>query len=1102
MSLQLIDNGLRIEDGQLHHAFVHFRNSDGKDHFRAICLEELAYIPRDLRREEVDVLDKTHSGMRGLYNAHVDALYMACGIFTPRRFGIAQFYGATAEADDERAAAERAVSRLAAVKATLANFPQTRTAPPNLERMEWLFEFLSKAPHVLCVLGHPDPRTAIKSMGKDGSLPEADDELAEQQNELLFRGLAKLKENFVFQVVTEAIPRRRLASGLQMVAETASVVASRQRGMLSMGIAVGVPLMAAMSSGHGSAESGATAHSTGVSDASSKGWGRSHTDSQAHTDSVANTVGGSETHSFMKSHTDSEGVADGQSWGSTFSGGSSHAEGSNESTALGSSNAHTDSAAQTDSSSKSTAIGYGGQLGFAGTGFGADRSDTDGTGSASTIGGADTSGSSRTDTSGSSITDTTQSGWSVSSGGSHVESRGSADTEGESVSFSKMWATTRGSADTKGSADGVSENYGQAHATSEADSQARGVAGSSMAGASLATGLVPSGQLGRSWVVEDVMAQRLTETLQLLVGQCNQASQEGAFWTDAYLLLDSPRGQSAAAALIAQAFHGPAVAQPVMTVACQGADNDHVRTHALTFTPCNDQGGADQFNGVLWRKYSTMLTPSQVAAYFAPGLFAEGTAITTQEVVPPVAFYPDMKRESMDGTPAVVIAHQYSPETGDLTDVPVCIVPERYFHTLLAGDTGYGKSVLAERMAYETVLRWKLRTIVLDFGAGWRALAAAPGLEGRVGIYQLWPGSQKPLHWNPLRVPKRLPPEMVWRGFADVFGAVSRAGVKRMIPEVRDALRTVYLNAGVLVDDPELRGDAEWGFVRADDAAGSPGTPLEKLTPEERQRIAVKRSTRVGLADLYAAVERKFKDTPPRDTMLRGVLDGILFRLNPLVQGGAASMYAATPEACSIDEVGQGKDLVILEGGSFLDEVIKAFLLAWSGWIFCNDNMMKRVQSGKQGKPDLQIFLEECTKMLGGVEAGSTGGDEDGGGKAYIGQLYGDFFRDSRKYGVWLHPIVQSPSLLPPGIASSCDNMAFNQLKNSKDRDLAVASIARSEKGLTDEHWRRYLGRVPVGEAVLRLGYSMDIAEQEPMRVRPLMLDVPEPSTMDLKLYG
>ncbi len=32
---------------------------------------------------------------------------------------------------------------------------------------------------------------------------------------------------------------------------------------------------------------------------------------------------------------------------------------------------------------------------------------------------------------------------------------------------------------------------------------------------------------------------------------------------------------------------------------------------------------------------------------------------------------------------------------------------------------------IRERMAYETTLRWQLKTIVLDFGAGWRKILAS-----------------------------------------------------------------------------------------------------------------------------------------------------------------------------------------------------------------------------------------------------------------------------------------------------------------------------------------------------------------------------------------
>jgi hypothetical protein len=112
-------------------------------------------------------------------------------------------------------------------------------------------------------------------------------------------------------------------------------------------------------------------------------------------------------------------------------------------------------------------------------------------------------------------------------------------------------------------------------------------------------------------------------------------------------------------------------------------------------------------------------------------------------------------------------------------------------------------------------------------------------------------------------------------------------------------------------------------------------------------------------------------------------------------------------------------------------------------------------------------------------------------------------WRDSRKYGVWLHVITQSPALIPPGILSSCDNLIATQLKNPKDRDLAVAAVARSEKGFVDENWRRFIARLPIGQSVARFGYSFDMAEQEPILFRPLMLMMPEPTDEEIgKVLG
>jgi DNA helicase HerA-like ATPase len=143
----------------------------------------------------------------------------------------------------------------------------------------------------------------------------------------------------------------------------------------------------------------------------------------------------------------------------------------------------------------------------------------------------------------------------------------------------------------------------------------------------------------------------------------------------------------------------------------------------------------------------------------------------------------------------------------------------------------------------------------------------------------------------------------------------------------------------------------------------------------------------------------------------------------------------------------------------------------------------------------IQIVFEEANKILSGLD---SGGSDDESGQSTAEQ-FANMWRDSRKYGIWLHLITQSPSLIPPGILSSCNNIFVSQLKNPKDRDLVVAALHRSEKGLVDETWRRFLASLPVARSVAKLGYSFERAELEPTYIQPLLLSVPEPTDEEIQ---
>ncbi len=684
---------------------------------------------------------------------------------------------------------------------------------------------------------------------------------------------------------------------------------------------------------------------------------------------------------------------------------------------------------------------------------------------ANTIGGATTKGHATTD------------GW------THV--RGKAITESEAHTWS--WSRTRGEAWGESHVRSSGYQVGRSHVEGEARGNVVSLGGGRVFAGGFSAGVIPGISIGRSWQTEDDTAIRAVEALRSLESLLNQAAAEGGFITTAALLTDE-ESEVAAQSLVIQSLHSPYVPQPVFVRRA----GDDLRVHALTMMANLED---ERPFGVphLWTRYGTLMTPEMAAALSSPALVEEGTALTVQERIPPgMAFYPDMAQEDPDN--AALLGHQFSPETGDLTNVPVRLPRSRHFHTAILGDTSYGKTVFAERLVVETTAKWNLRTIVLDMGAGWRKLLNVPELAGRVQIYQLSPRSVRPLRWNPLQIGRNILPEIQWRNFADIFGALSQLGEKRQIHELRAALRTVYLSFGVLVDDPECQNDPRWGQVQPgeDTVVGAPvGTRVSDLTDEQRQRLAVHRSKQVGLADLYAHIETELQGLSARD-IRRSLLEGILYRLEPLVHGDAGRQFAAGPDAMDINEiVPDSGGVAILEGGIFLDRYTKAFLLGWSAWHIYMDAVVQRIRRARTEPANIQIVFEEANKIFSGTaEAESR--------EAATAEQFEAMWRDSRKYGIYLHLIAQSPHQIPAGILSSCANVAFSRLSKAEDQDIVLSAIHKSPRGFTDEPWRRFIANLPIGGMVVKFGRSMDRRDLEPIYMRPLIITAPEPTDDDI----
>ncbi|MDR7574457.1 MAG: serine-rich protein [Armatimonadota bacterium] len=695
---------------------------------------------------------------------------------------------------------------------------------------------------------------------------------------------------------------------------------------------------------------------------------------------------------------------------------------------------------------------------------------------------------------------------------SHGVSYGSFSSTTHSVADTVSHAETRSWARTTSVADGVATGTTRAHGTSRSSGTA--VARSLGTGAStgISMAVAPTFSLSRGYQWFNDVAAQFVQILRAQEELLRRATLDGAFLTDVYLLTRTERGAAVAEAAVRQAFQGagPLVVTPVQSrVLRHPAEQAYIRRHALAFTPSTRR---ERVAGALEvYRDSTLLLPEQLAAYTTPVLFEEGMSVTTQERIPAFAFVPDMPGD-------VVLGHQFSTERGELTAAPLRMSPDRFFHTVFAADTGFGKTVAAERLVVETTLKWHFRTVVLDFGAGWRRLLNAPIPAGRVEVWQLFPGALVPFRWNPWQVGKRIQPERQYVATCEIFKNAGRMG-PRQLGFMRRAARQLYLEYGVLTSDREVWADPNWNKVRdADEEEAINAARRERGLPEracvgehlgdlegfERQALAVHRSKRV---DMSAWVERLASYRPElekrRDQASLQSLEGVLLRLEPFTQGEMARMYGSGEDTLAVEDLGllgppdDPWGISILEGGAELDEYAKAAILGLVAWHLYNDAVVRRRQNIGKSVPDptLQIVFEEANKVLTGVE---TDASENQTGGATTVELFQAMWRDGRKYRIFLHPVVQTVSELPPGILSSCNNGFFSQTKNPKDRDLIMAHLAFSEKGFTDEDYKRFLSRMPAAMAIAKLGYSQDIVHTTPFLVRPLMVPAREPTDEEI----
>ncbi len=1185
--------------------------------WKVVKLVMLRFLPQDARKD-AGLVAKTKAALVGLYNSRVrfDLVQVVAGMFEPVELGVMQCYGVAAFEPTKAAALEQANLGMAALRAVLANYVQSRFEALDVQKAAWLLSALGTMPHALVAIGHPDARLNARGGGRAAPGEEQQLDTAGQgaftlqQNELLFRGMSALTEEFVFMLIAHKINLGEIARMLAGISGEASVWASRTTGV--KGISVGIAVPISLSGGIARGANTAYAENTGRSAATTVGDSQTAT----HTVGTADTVGQANTHTLSHevgySHTDGHtvGLADGVNTGQAHSVGAdssishTHTDGTNESWGTAHSVANSQSVGTTDSQTSGTNVSQGLAISHsAGSGVsdGVNQSHSaqdshanqhsDGGGSAQQFGGSHTdsanvgvgliaSGSEGTATTQTAaITNNTShsdgatdvvghgTGWgsdhsastnqsdsvTPSVGIAHINTRtvsvnasssssesntdshsvgvSSADSvgtsQGKSVSDtasqgqSQVVSSSQSSSDTSSVADG--ESWGQTNSWSRTQSvsdavalgQSRGLSVGRTFGDSIGRGLslgsslglsggvIPSVSAHKSYNWVDAQAQQVAELIRTQEAILVDANKEGAYLTDVYLLTRTPTGQAAAEALVRQAFHGSEkVVTSFQTRRLNLAEQAYIRRHVAAFTPSTR---IETIPGLLeGYKDSTLLPPEKLAALYAPGLFERGPAVTTEERIPPFAFMSDLEGD-------VGLGRLWDSETYLLTKAELRLSEAKHMHTAFCGDTGYGKTVAAERLCVEAVLRWHHRAIVLDWGQGWRKLFNSPIPRSRVQIYQLHERAVRPLRWNPLQISQRIGPNSQAESTVDIFATAAGLGNKQS-SFMLQALREVYIAAGVFTSDPEVFAGGRWAqVVNAEEVVVTGaviGTQLIDLNPDQLQALAVHRSQQVDLSDWIARLKEVIADLGKNDTN-RSALEGAVARMERLTHGAIGRRYAKGPGSMAIEDlglIGPADDqwgVAVLEGGDSMDPLSKSVLLGLIAWHLYEDSKIRRRESSGRRLPTIDIFFEEANKIFSSEPISGGSSSSQGAPAPSVSAQIVPIFTEGRKLFCYGHVIVQAISKLPPEVLSSCVNIFVGQSKGIHDRDAILAHLAKSEKGFTDEEYKRFVSRMPPKMAICKLGYGDTIWKTGAMLCEAKLVPATEPSDDELRdFYG
>jgi hypothetical protein len=281
-------------------------------------------------------------------------------------------------------------------------------------------------------------------------------------------------------------------------------------------------------------------------------------------------------------------------------------------------------------------------------------------------------------------------------------------------------------------------------------------------------------------------------------------------------------------------------------------------------------------------------------------------------------------------------------------------------------------------------------------------------------------------------------------------------------------------------------------------------TSRAALTDAERQALAVYRSKACSLSDWVKALRDLLKKQE-KDPTSRTSLQGVLLRMDPLAEGDMAEMYGAGEDSIAVEDLGllgPANDpwgVTVIEGAE-MDEYAKARLFALDTILYLDS--VKRRREALEGrhfppcrsslkKPtrSSQVFLAAQPPINPPPHQAKARSRKRSSTSSAMGANTGC----SRTF--WCKPSPKRRMVSCPP-AATC-SLIKPRTPRTATWCWPISGAARKASSNTET--KRYLARIPREYAIVKLGYSTEVNDMEPMLIHPLMIRAREPSDAEIQ---